>query len=118
MSTTFKVGMFVKYIESYTNKPIIGRIITLDYKKPSYHRVAGSLESKCECGIRASLLTPWEPQFNEWCWFYNKTSKTPKLAQFKCYDSSYKVLYCTAKDKWYKRCEPFIGELPTNLKGD
>ena len=118
MSTVFKVGMFVKYIDSYTNKPTIGRITSLDYRKSGYHRIAGSHESKCECGIKASLLTPWEPQFLEWCWFYNSHKKTPKLAKFRDYDSTLRILYRTTKGKWYKYCEPFIGELPTNLKED
>lgn len=99
----------------------------------------------CE-GLKANNATnlldcePWKPQPGEWCWFYNDSDKAPILAKFikMSYKSGWtgtplrelKGMYYKAdkfkstigwgrptdEDYTFFYCEPFIGQLPTNLK--
>lgn len=64
----------------------------------------------------------WTPEPGEWCWFFNK-DRIPTISQFVEFDkdiSKYFAAY-TNKSKafgsWYTHCEPFIGKLPSDLKG-
>ena len=75
-------------------------------------------------------LELWQPQPNEWCWFWNKymdIDQCPKLAQFHFMveelqepidvPAFYQTKYKTTKLGYlYDFCEPFIGQLPTTLK--
>ena len=61
----------------------------------------------------------WQPKLGEWCWFWNrdKPNKT-KLKQLYSINYEHDVhwTYKTIDCKTYQHCEPFIGQLPTNLK--
>lgn len=62
----------------------------------------------------------WQPQHGEWCWFWDEENKsTPLLAQFREYypDSCIDNYVDNKGITWYY-AEPFIGTLPTQLKGD
>lgn len=68
----------------------------------------------------------WEPHVDEWCWFWKSGVKGytivyPLLGKFKKFVSTetntYKNGYRYEADiGFYTHCEPFIGELPSNLK--
>lgn len=55
----------------------------------------------------------WQPQLNEWCWFWCKDDTIPTLDKFKSRTGS--TNYMTATNG-YPYCEPFIGQLPSFLK--
>lgn len=74
----------------------------------------------------------WQPKLNEWCWFWNKNKGHPdfgpRLAQFMCkieelqepmdFPSFYSTKYKPLNYGYlYDYCEPFIGQLPTQIKG-
>lgn len=61
----------------------------------------------------------WEPKVGEWCWFYDRINETPKLRKLfhpVGYDDH--GYFYTADNSPWIYCEPFIGELPTNLKSN
>ena len=73
----------------------------------------------------------WQPKLGEWCWFWNDSFDVPIFAKLISIDSvfgrplEYKVktpsylsetTYNYMSNIFFKHCEPFIGELPTNLK--
>ncbi len=55
----------------------------------------------------------WQPQPGEWCWFWENGDKIPSFGKLTGMTESGKFF-----SGWgiYDYCEPFIGELPTNLK--
>ena len=55
----------------------------------------------------------WQPQPNEWCWFWNDDN-TLVLAQF-AHGLSNGAKF-TSKNLMYQYCEPFIGQLPSILQ--
>ena len=59
------------------------------------------------------------PQHMEYYWFWNKNSKHVKFKKLYsiCYDMDVLWKYKTIDCKTYSNCEPFIGKLPSNLKG-
>jgi len=68
-------------------------------------------------------LIPWQPQPGDWCWFWCSEYDKPikQLAKFirKDYSESQWTLEVMLQDGDYAKfsyCEPFIGELPTNIK--
>ena len=61
-----------------------------------------------------SKLELWQPQLGEWCWFWN-SGNFPELRQFKRILISNK--YQSYQTFTYDYCEPFLGKLPTTLKG-
>jgi len=71
--------------------------------------------------VHIDELVKWEPKVGEWCWFvFDKKKKQYELGQFEeiVYDIDGK--YYTSKQnnkKWFEYCEPFIGNLPTFIKG-
>ena len=60
----------------------------------------------------ASNLEPWKPQVGEWCWFWDWDRAIPHLDQFECMR---RELLKPKNGAPWKYCEPFIGDLPTNL---
>ena len=61
----------------------------------------------------------WQPKVGEWCWFWNRDKPNkPKLKQLYSINYEHDVhwTYKTIDCKTYQHCEPFIGQLPTNLK--
>ena len=61
-----------------------------------------------------SKLELWQPQLGEWCWFWD-LGNFPELRQFKRILISNK--YESYQTFTYDYCEPFLGKLPTTLKG-
>ena len=61
-----------------------------------------------------SKLELWQPQLGEWCWFWD-SGNFPELRQFKRILISNK--YQSYQTFTYDYCEPFLGKLPTTLKG-
>lgn len=69
-----------------------------------------------------SQAKPWTPESGEWCWVFND-DRIPTISQFveinEDMTRKYFAVYPNkphALGSWYKYCEPFIGELPSNLK--
>ena len=59
----------------------------------------------------------WEPQTNEWCWFW-KQGFVPWIGKFIAIDGEE---YCSYYEEEFVRnysthCEPFMGELPSIIK--
>lgn len=57
----------------------------------------------------------WEPKAGEFCWFWNESETHPTLAVFT--NKSLGLYYSDISNDGFDFCEPFIGELPTSLKG-
>ena len=110
--SNFKVGDFVRYIHSNTSKPLkINNINCSRY----YFEGTGMSCLDYE-------LIPWTPESGEWCWVFND-DRIPTISQFveinEDMTRKYFAVYPNkphALGSWYKHCEPFIGELPSNLK--
>ncbi|MGD8305024.1 MAG: hypothetical protein PVF17_00085 [Ignavibacteria bacterium] len=70
--------------------------------------------------IHYNYLTLWQPQKNEWCWFFNNKKEIPKLGKLKYKADNQYTAYMTPKNSMnvqnFKFCEPFIGQLPSILK--
>lgn len=68
----------------------------------------------------ASDLALWKPQPGEWCWFFDKDSRTAVVAQYKGIKETevytYYVSTFQIDEGLFLNCEPFIGTLPTHLK--
>lgn len=64
-----------------------------------------------------SKLELWQPKAGEWCWFWDSENFPPKLRQFKRLLISNKYQYESFQAFAYIHCEPFLGKLPTTLKG-
>lgn len=62
----------------------------------------------------------WQPQKAEWCWFYNGDMNFAVLGQYYGYEEGKHtcVQYTYGNYEDYTFCEPFIGHLPTNTKGN
>ncbi len=64
----------------------------------------------------------WVPEPGEWCWFMNK-DRIPTLSQFVEFHEDTNKYFATYPNKpnsfgaYYTKCEPFIGKLPSDLKG-
>lgn len=63
----------------------------------------------------------WKPKPGEWCWFYQSKREIPTLGTLKYFsDKDGFCAYSTPKAsmsvKYFKHCEPFLGQLPTNLQ--
>ena len=66
-------------------------------------------------------LSLWQPKPGEWCWFYQSKREIPILGNLKYFsDKDGFCAYSTPKAsisvKYFKHCEPFLGQLPTNLQ--
>ena len=72
----------------------------------------------------------WQPEHNEWCWFWKDETDIPRLRQFISASNPFDrpTVYTTHPDpatvmsrtycgiESYNYCEPFIRQLPTILK--
>lgn len=107
----FKVGDWVRD----------GKNIYQFIEPSSIHSYESSLQ-RCEL---------WQPKPGEFCWFWNEPSDIPILAklisieyflekptEYKIKTPSYisETVYSCMTYMYFKNCEPFIGQLPTNLK--
>ena len=74
-----------------------------------------------------SKLRLWKPEEFEWCWFWNNDGRPPILGMF-VQELGERYARTTTRDKpievikdrdyqsWWNHCEPYIGQLPTELK--
>lgn len=58
-------------------------------------------------------LELWIPEPGEWCWFWDEHYTTAILAKFENISNG---LFVEHHGNIFEYCEPFIGELPSNLK--
>lgn len=102
----FKAGDWVKDTRSGIKRPVV------------------QLQPNCIALINpeeyGKQYIKWEPEPGEWCWFYDKENLWNKtntvIARF---SHMYQKYYATSHlidNGYFKYCEPFIGELPSNLK--
>ena len=73
-----------------------------------------------EVGINVMLINDlelWQPKAGDWCWFWDSDNFPPKLRQFKRLILSNRYKYESCQGLVYLYCEPFLGQLPTTLKG-
>ena len=115
MKHKFKQGNWVRN-SIYPND--FGKV--LEFTSESYSKEV-CLTNNGHCFLQWEA---WEPQPNEWCWFWNNNNQ-PFLAQldFSEEDEETTIYYSVqglhgsladlsdANYNW-KHCEPFIGELP------
>ena len=117
----FKVG---DWVVNRINE--IGQILQEDYKGKGLYKISNTHALKCEVGTSAKDLTIWVPKSGEWCWFYFDSENKPYLSKFKCMRGEDYIAY-DKNSRWssgmrsvntnvYKRCEPFFGTLPTELR--
>ena len=64
----------------------------------------------------------WQPKKGEWCWFSNKNG-IPTIGQFLSIETDGNRKYSATFPNtphpfitYYDYCEPFLGQLPTNLQ--
>ena len=106
----FKVG---DWVVNKTSKQRIVKKITSIYSDTV-------TVGNTEVGINVMLINDlelWQPQLGEWCWFWDSDNFPPKLRQFKRLILSNKYKYESCQKFTYDYCEPFLGKLPTTLKG-
>lgn len=111
----FKVGDWV-IDKKRKHKPFMVTSSDLEADSPNYVKI--------DCEL-------WQPKPGEWCWFWNEPSDIPILAklisieyflerptEYKIKTPSYisETVYSCMTYMYFKNCEPFIGQLPTNLK--
>lgn len=68
--------------------------------------------------ISMSKFKLWQPQPNEWCWFWSQ-GFVPHISRFKeMYGDGEFINYYEDKEviTFSSHCEPFIGKLPTFVK--
>ena len=106
MMTNFKLGDWVD-IPSLNTEPVQNR------------------SDLCHLGLEL-----WQPEHNEWCWFWNDETDIPRLRQFISASNPFgrPTVYTTHPDpatvmsrtycgiESYNYCEPFIRQLPTTIK--
>jgi hypothetical protein len=99
----FKVGDYVRYIHSTSDEVLQINNINGDryYFK----------QTNISCLIHELEL--WQPQPDEWCWFWDHNSDIyANMTQFK---EPYEDKFQSTNFIW-NYCAPFIGELPPHLK--
>ena len=102
----FKVGDWVVEIHSTTKAQVLelfGNQIRVKFCYPDAIITTDS-----------SDFIPWIPKEGDWCWFWD-SGNFPELRQFKRLLISNK--YQSSQTLTYDYCEPFLGKLPTTLKG-
>ena len=80
-----------------------------------------SVNFNLNLSITNGVYIHWQPKPGEWCWFYQSKREIPTLGNLKYFsDKDSFCAYSTPKAsmsvKYFKHCEPFLGQLPTNLQ--
>ena len=112
-----KVGDWVRSTKYKHLKPIKIKSIYKSNTRPGILglRSGGSV-------LYSDEVKLWIPEQGEWCWFMNK-DRIPTLSQFVEFHEDINKYFATYPNKpnsfgaYYTKCEPFIGELPSDLKG-
>lgn len=102
----FKVGDFVRYIHTNSQKPL--RIININCERYYFENA--------EIILRVDEIEKWEPKGGEVCIFWdNKHTNEAIIAR---YSHSERSFYYPLKkpNSCYQNCMPFIGTLPPHMK--
>lgn len=124
----FKVGDWVILNE---DKQTLAKVLEIDNEyifKCKLHFINEKSIAWCS---EMSYYKHWQPTEGEWCWFFNDTTDVPTLAKLieivslfgrgKTYNVKTpscisETSYSYSRTMSFKYCEPFIGQLPSNLK--
>ena len=107
----FKVGDWV--VNKASKQRIVKKVASIPYGD-------SVTVGDTEVGINVMLINDlelWQPKAGDWCWFFDSDNFPPKLRQFKRLILSNKYKYESCQGLVYFYCEPFLGQLPTTLKG-
>lgn len=114
-----KTKVFNYEISTYRIKPEEPQFKVGDWVRDG-DNIYQFIEPSSDYSYQESLkrCTLWKPKPDEWYWFWNTILENPVLAKF---TTMYGEYYgCAVKNEYtkhtYRHCEPFIGQLPTNLK--
>lgn len=123
----FKAGDWI-IITAFDNKKFIVRYYNHKFKE-NILTINNTIHFPSGRGLGYTML--WQPQVDEWCWFYNSLTDTPTLSKLISIESIYErpEIYlaetpsCISKTSYgysssiqFKFCEPFLGELPSFLQ--
>jgi hypothetical protein len=104
----FKIGDWVRNIKDVS---WIKQLVEVDVLAFNGH------PDYCNLGEQ---FEPWQPQPEEWCWFWSEGSARPTLAQYKGggFTAKFRAIESTQFHDYtdYDKCEPFIGTLPSFIK--
>ena len=124
MTEVIKSIGFVDVKENYRIKPEepkfkIGDWVR-DLRDNSVFQI-NSVNFNLNLSITNGVYIHWQPKPGEWCWFYQNKREIPTLGNLKHFsDKDSFCAYSTPKAsmsvKYFKHCEPFIGQLPTSLQ--
>ena len=81
---------------------------------------ASNLGELSNCWINESKFNLWKPKVGEWCWFWCHNTDVPNFMMFShiTEDNLYVGNVCKGgADIEFDYCEPFIGKLPSFIKG-
>lgn len=62
-----------------------------------------------------NIIKKWEPELNEYCWFYDNSSLFTKFSKFKGFEGSH---YIDDDGGYWQNCSQFIGTLPPHIVKD
>ena len=125
MTEVIKSIGFVMTKDNYRIKPEESKFKIGDWVRTP-HRGIFQIQHEIELaawemtlGCRAEL---WTPQLGEWCWFSNKNG-IPTIGQFLSIETDGNRKYSATFPNtphpfitYYDYCEPFLGQLPTNIQ--
>lgn len=103
----FQVGDWVRYIarDGVGASQPLGRVREIDEDRIIASNIGYKYPTK--------YFIAWEPEMGDYCWFSDKLKDKPIIGVFNGMGSHGRY----SSGTWtYRRCEPFIGTLPTNLK--
>ena len=93
------------------------------HKITEINKFSYTFDNNFSCGFETHTVLSmkhWKPKQNEFCWFWDKLDLKPFLSKFieNTKDGSFvsEGITFTSGRVISIYCEPFIGELPTNLK--
>lgn len=106
----FKVGDWI-VVTAFENKTLI-----VKYEKHIIKENVLILNNNIyfPSGRFLEYMQLWQPKPDEWCWFWDEHYTTAILAKFENISDG---LFVEHHGNIFEYCEPFIGELPSNLKG-
>lgn len=81
-----------------------------------------SVNFNLKLSTKNTVYVHWQPKKGEWCWFSNKNG-IPTIGQFLTIETDSNRKYSATFPNtphpfisYYDYCEPFLGQLPTNLQ--
>ena len=124
MTEVIKSIGFVMTKENYRIKPEEPKFKVGDWVRDLRDNSVFQINSvnfNLNLSITNGVYIHWQPKPGEWCWFYQSKREIPTLGNLKHFsDKDSFCAYSTPKAsmsvKYFKHCEPFLGQLPTNLQ--